>query len=97
MMLIHKITDTHIIKTGGTIRGLFSAINIDKILTEINWQHQWSFVFKKTIVFFWIPAHTITFLLPAELQVLFAALLGVILGVLLAFASPVNTQVSRSI
>jgi hypothetical protein len=41
-------------------------------------------VFKKTIPFFWYPAHTITFLLPSEQRVLFAALLGIALGVLLA-------------
>jgi len=30
------------------------------------------------------PAHTITFLLPVEFQVLFAALLGIALGVILS-------------
>jgi len=53
----------------------------------INWNIQWHFVFKKTIPFFWIPAHTITFLLPADFQVLFAALLSVMLGLILAIAS----------
>ena len=37
--------------------------------------------------FFWYPAHTITFLLPDEVRVLFAAILGVALGVLLAIAA----------
>lgn len=46
-----------------------------------------NFVFKKTIPFFWYPAHTITFLLPGEMRVLFAAILGVVLGVLLAIAA----------
>jgi hypothetical protein len=44
-------------------------------------------VFKKTIPFFWYPAHTVTFLLPSEQRVLFAALLGIALGVLLALSS----------
>jgi hypothetical protein len=44
-------------------------------------------VFKKTIPLFWYPAHTITFLLPAEQRVLFAALLGIVLGVLLAVST----------
>jgi hypothetical protein len=48
---------------------------------------QWNFVFKKTIPLFWFPAHTITFLLPSQFQVLFAALLGVALGVILAIAN----------
>lgn len=87
MMTLHKITDTHILTTGGTIKGLFSPIDFKGILTNLNWDVQWNFVFKKTIPFFWYPAHTITFLLPPDFQVLFAALLGIALGVMLAIAS----------
>ena len=43
--------------------------------------------FKLRLPFFWYPAHTITFLLPGEVRVLFAAILGVVLGVLLAVAA----------
>ena len=85
-MTLHKVTDTHIINTGGTLRGFFSPINVAEILSSLSWKVQWNFVFKKTIPFFWIPAHTLTFLLPANLQVLFAALLGVALGLILAIA-----------
>ncbi len=91
MMTLHKITDTHIISNGGTVRGLFRAINFGDIMSDINWQIQWHFVFKKTIPFFWIPAHTITFLLPPDFQVLFAAILGIALGVILAIASLKST------
>ena len=87
MMTLHKITDIHIISNGGTVSGLFRKIHFVKILKEINWDVQWNFVFKKTIPFFWIPAHTITFLLPPDFQVLFAALLGIVLGVILSVAS----------
>ncbi len=87
MMTVHKVTDTHIVNNGGTILGLFKPINFGEILSGINWKVQWSFVFAKTIPFFWIPAHTLTFLLPADFQVLFAAVLGIALGVLLAVAS----------
>lgn len=86
-MTIHKITDTHILRTGGTLGGFFSPMSFGKILTRINWNVQWGFVFKKTIPLFWFPAHTITFLLPAEFRILFAAILGVVLGVLLSVAS----------
>lgn len=86
-MTLHKVTDTHILNTGGTIKGLFKPINVAGILSSLNWNVQWNFVFKKTIPFFWIPAHTLTFILPTNLQVLFAALLGVALGVILAVAS----------
>jgi len=84
MMTFHKITDTHIIATGGTVNGLLKPIAFGPILKNINWDVMWNFIFKKTIPFFWIPAHTITFLLPAEFRVLFAALLGIALGLILA-------------
>ena len=86
-MTLHKITDTHILATGGTLRGLFTPIPMGDIMQGMNWRVQWGFVFKKTIPFFWYPAHTITFLLPEESRVLFAALLGVALGVILAVAA----------
>ncbi len=87
MMTFHKITDTHIVNNGGTVSGLLKPINFSKILTGLNWDVQWNFVFKKTIPLFWYPAHTITFLLPADFQVLFAALLSIALGLILAIAS----------
>jgi len=87
MMTLHKITDTHIVDNGGTVKGLFTPIDMSSILQRVDWRMMWGFVFKKTIPFFWIPAHTITFLLPADFQVLFAAILGIVLGVILAFAA----------
>jgi len=87
MMTLHKITDTHILNNNGTIKGFFTPIKFGEIMVNMDWSVQWNFVFKKTIPFFWIPAHTITFLLPSHYQVLFAAVLGIVLGVLLAIAS----------
>lgn len=86
-MTLHKITDTHILATGCTMRGLFSPIPMGEILQNINWKVQWGFVFKKTIPLFWFPAHTVTFLLPEDMRVIFAALLGVVLGLILAVAA----------
>lgn len=86
-MTLHKVTDTHIIATGGTLRGFFSPLHMGDILSRIDWQRQWGFVFKKTIPLFWYPAHTVTFILPGDARVLCAALLGVILGILLAIAA----------
>lgn len=86
-MTLHKVTDSHITATGGTLRGFFTPIRFGDTLAGLNWHRQWSFVFKRTIPLFWFPAHTITFLLPGDLRVLFAALLGVALGVLLAIAA----------
>jgi len=86
-MTVHKVTDAHILRNGGILSGFFAPIPFGELLAGLNWRVQWGFVFKKTIPFFWYPAHTITFLLPGDTRVLFAALLGVALGVLLAIAS----------
>ncbi|MCK5067780.1 MAG: Mpv17/PMP22 family protein [Bacteroidales bacterium] len=91
MMTFHKITDIHILKNDGTLRGFLKPIHFVRIFQEINWDVQWNFVFKRTIPLFWIPAQTITFLLPEEFRVLFAAFLGIVLGVLLAIAALKNT------
>ena len=82
MMTFHKCTDIHILDNGGTVRGLLRPMK----MREMNWDVQWNFVIKKTIPLFWFPAHTITFILPPTFQVLFAALLGVALGLILALA-----------
>jgi len=87
LMTMHKITDVHIETYKGAVISLVKPVAMGKILASINWQVQWDFVFKRTIPLFWIPAHTITFLLPPDFQVLFAALLGIILGIIMAIAS----------
>jgi hypothetical protein len=87
LMTFHKITDLHILENGGTLKGFLSPIDFARVFREINWDVQWNFVFKRTIPLFWIPAQTITFLLPEEFRVLFAAFLGIVLGVLLAIAA----------
>jgi hypothetical protein len=92
MMTFHKITDIHILENGGTLRGFLKPIQFARIFKEINWDVQWNFVFKRTIPLFWIPAQTITFLLPEEYRVLFAAFLGIVLGVLLAIAALKNAD-----
>ena len=86
LMITHKLTDLHIAKTGGTLSSLCTKPDVASLFCSIDWNSMWSFVLKKTIPFFWIPAHTITFMLPAHFQVVFAAALGIALGVILAFA-----------
>lgn len=50
---------------------------------------QWSFKGIKqawfTLIWFWIPAHTLTFMLPGEYQIGLAALWSVVLGIILGF------------
>lgn len=87
MMTFHKITDIHVAKYGGKLSSLLIPINFASAFKSIDWNIQWNFIFKKTIPIFWIPAHTITFLLPSDFQVLFAALLSIVLGLILAVAS----------
>jgi hypothetical protein len=86
LMVLHSVTDHHIGRTGGRLRGLLTPIAFGEILAGLNWPVLWHFLFKKTIPLFWIPAHTVTFLLPPEYQIVFAALLGIVLGVLLEIA-----------
>lgn len=90
MMTFHKITDTHIAYNHGSLKCFTHAIPMGDIMSKINWKVQWNFVFKKTIPFFWIPAHTLTFLMPPHFQVLFAAILGIVLGVIMAIAAAKN-------
>ena len=86
-MTFHKVTDTHVLNNNGTLKGFLTPIKLGDIMASLDWKTLWNFTFKKTIPFFWIPAHTITFLLPTDFQVLFAALLGICLGVLLSIAN----------
>lgn len=81
MMAFHRVTDTYLdLKSEG------ENTSIKIIADRIDWNSFVSFVVLKTIPFFWIPAHTITFLLPVEYRVLAAAFLSIALGAILAFA-----------
>ncbi|WP_432663131.1 Mpv17/PMP22 family protein [Wukongibacter baidiensis] len=82
MMAFHRITDTYIdLKYDGK-----GKVTINDVVSKIDWNGFVSFVVVKTIPIFWIPAHTITFLLPPEYRVLVAAGLSIALGAILAFA-----------
>jgi hypothetical protein len=80
MMTFHRITDTLIDK-----RKLFSRWPFLNVWKGIDWDNMW-IVVAPTILWFWIPAHTITFCLPAEFRIIMAAGLSVCLGAILAFA-----------
>jgi hypothetical protein len=83
----HKILDEHIAEKNGSFSKFFSKIRFGEHLIHLNWHTQWHFILKKTIPFFWIPAQTVNFLLPEEYRVLFAAILSIVLGILLAIAA----------
>ncbi|MDA8409795.1 MAG: hypothetical protein M0001_05315 [Treponema sp.] len=58
---------------------------LGEVVASVDWNRFLTFVVGKTIPLFWIPAHTITFLLPGEYRVLVAALLSIALGVILTW------------
>ncbi len=88
-MAFHRYTDTYIdLRYNGR-----RNIAVTDVVSEMDWNGFVSFVLIKTIPFFWIPAHTITFLLPSEYRVLFAAMLSLALGVILAFGKRKQKEV----
>ncbi len=92
-MTLHKISDSNILANGGSLwRSMTHPVPFGEALAALNWKVQWGFVFKKTIPLFWIPAHTITFLLPANVQVLFAASLSIVLGIFLSVAAVMSKK-----
>jgi small-conductance mechanosensitive channel len=86
-MAFHRITDIHILRTGGTLSGFFTRLRIGQSVREVNWYDFWTFVIKKTIPLFWIPAQTINFMLPEGYRILVAAVYGIILGILMSLAA----------
>lgn len=80
-MALHRITDT-------TIEFLSrkEPVGHGRVLKAIDWADFISFVVFKTIPIWWIPVHTITFLLPVEYRVLVAAYLSIVLGIILVYA-----------
>ena len=79
-MATHKCTDKYLeLRHDGIEKpGLRGVIN------GIDWHGFVSFTLFKTIPLFWIPAHTLTFMLPAEYQVIAAAALSIALGIILS-------------
>ncbi len=80
-MALHRISDT-------TIEFLVQKRSIGKgvVISAIDWADFINFVVFKTIPLWWIPVHTLTFLLPVEYRVLAAAYLSIALGILLVLA-----------
>lgn len=88
-MMLHRITDAYIDLGEGNLQRI-AAVRLSDATAKIDWQHFIGFVLLKTIPLFWIPAHTVMFLLPPEYRVLMAAFLSIALGVFLSLASNKN-------
>lgn len=82
-MAMHKMTDAYL---DLKYRDSIANPSYDQVLLEADWMTFAKFVIVKTIPFFWIPAHTITFLMPGEYRIVMAAFLSIALGGILAFA-----------
>ena len=83
MMAFHRFTDMFIDakyeKKGG-------KVTISELVQKNDWHSLVEFSWLKACPFFWIPAHTIVFLLPSEYIVVVSAFLSIALGLLLAMA-----------
>ncbi len=78
-MAVHKCSDTYLAlraERGG-------GVTLSDVIDAVDWKRFVSFTLFKTVPIFWIPAHTLTFMLPPAYQVMLAALLSVALGVIL--------------
>lgn len=82
LMLTHHISDIFIADNNG--RFPVTKFRTQVLLRKIDWDKMWGFVIKKTIPLFWIPIHTITFLLPEQYRIVIAAVLSIVLGLFLA-------------
>lgn len=82
-MILHRFTDAAIAASDGSWKRLFQ-VRWTTLIDSIDWKRFFGFVVFQTIPLFWIPAHTVTFLLPPEYRVLMAGLLSIALGFLLA-------------
>ncbi len=86
MMFFHKIMDLLI-----DTKYFNKEISLSYLVDKIDWHSLVEFSWAKTCIFFWIPAHTIVFMLPSQYRVLVSAFLSIALGLLLAYAKREKT------
>ena len=90
-MAFHRVTDTFIDLGEGKLSKIFN-VKLSAVVAKIDWNNFISFVVVKTIPIFWIPAHSITFMLPENYRLLYAAFLSIALGGILAFSKKKATK-----
>lgn len=78
----HRICDSFI-----DLRVLDRKARLSDAVARVDWVGFVRFVVGKTVPLFWIPAHTVTFMLSPDFRVLFAAYLSMALGLILTYAS----------
>lgn len=90
-MAVHKCSDTYL-----ALRAQKAPRALGDVIEAVDWKRFVSFTLLKTVPIFWIPAHTVTFLLPSEYRVIMAAALSVALGVLLQLKRPASHKNAKT-
>jgi hypothetical protein len=90
MMVFHRITDSLIERDA-----LFGVWPLVDVFTSIDWKNMFRVV-GLACLWFWIPAHTGTFMLPPEFRVISAALLAVVLGFILGLAKRLSARAAET-
>ena len=78
-MAVHKISDKMLEMSANK-----EKLSLKNAVLGVDWSNFVSFTILKTVPFFWIPAHFVTFMLPSEYQVIMAAALSIALGIILS-------------
>lgn len=81
-MVLHKHTDVFL-----DLRYRKEDTSFRNVCKNIDYYAYIKNVLIGTVPTFWLPAHTVTFLLPSEFRVVFAAFLSICLGVILSLKS----------
>ncbi len=81
-MAVHKISDKMLELCANK-----EKVTLTNAVKGIDWSSFWGFTILKTVPLFWIPAHTLTFMLPTEYQVVMAASLSIALGIILSLGN----------
>lgn len=88
MMVAHRISDSYIEQRQ-------NKLSLTQVIKEIDFGQFLKFTILRTIPFFWVPAHTITFMLLEEYRVIFAAILGIFLGLILGLFNAKKKDVAE--
>ena len=80
MMSFHKLSHVFLERL---LEGKDKRLSLEAAVDSVDWKAFFKKVCLKKIPFFWLPAHTLTFLLPDMYRVLFAAFLSLLLGIFL--------------
>jgi hypothetical protein len=87
MMGFHTISDTVI-----ELAVSKEKISPREIIAKTSWDLYIGFVILRTLPLFWIPAHTVTYMLPSQYRVFFSSVLSIALGLILTIAKRKNTK-----